>query len=101
VATVTYDKQITGHLVIDPYNDFISEGGGALHCDIFLAESVVIDPKPSLAGRELRRTAPPESRYRSDWCGGRSFHAPLAYEPKLAHDTLASTWSDRSRGVKR
>jgi nicotinamidase-related amidase len=27
VATVTYDKQITGLLVIDPYNDFISEGG--------------------------------------------------------------------------
>lgn len=25
--TVTYDKQLTGLLVIDPYNDFISEGG--------------------------------------------------------------------------
>jgi ureidoacrylate peracid hydrolase len=24
---VTYDKQVTGLLVIDPYNDFISEGG--------------------------------------------------------------------------
>jgi ureidoacrylate peracid hydrolase len=24
---VTYDRQITAHLVIDPYNDFISEGG--------------------------------------------------------------------------
>jgi ureidoacrylate peracid hydrolase len=27
MATVTYDKQITALLVIDPYNDFISEGG--------------------------------------------------------------------------
>jgi hypothetical protein len=24
---VTYEKDITGLLVIDPYNDFISEGG--------------------------------------------------------------------------
>src|SRR5690242_16887310 len=24
-----YDKEITAHLVIDPYNDFISEGGKA------------------------------------------------------------------------
>ena len=27
MATVTYDKNVTGLLVIDPYNDFISEGG--------------------------------------------------------------------------
>jgi hypothetical protein len=27
VAKVTYDKQLTGLLVIDPYNDFISDGG--------------------------------------------------------------------------
>jgi ureidoacrylate peracid hydrolase len=27
MATITYDKQITALLVIDPYNDFISEGG--------------------------------------------------------------------------
>jgi nicotinamidase-related amidase len=27
MATVTYEKQITALLVIDPYNDFISEGG--------------------------------------------------------------------------
>jgi len=27
VANVTYDKEITALLVIDPYNDFISEGG--------------------------------------------------------------------------
>ncbi len=27
MAKVTYDKQFTGLLVIDPYNDFISEGG--------------------------------------------------------------------------
>jgi hypothetical protein len=27
VAEVTYDKQLTALLVIDPYNDFISEGG--------------------------------------------------------------------------
>jgi ureidoacrylate peracid hydrolase len=27
VAQVTYDKQVTALLVIDPYNDFISEGG--------------------------------------------------------------------------
>ena len=25
--TVTYDKEITALLLIDPYNDFISEGG--------------------------------------------------------------------------
>jgi hypothetical protein len=25
--TVTYDKEITALLVIDPYNDFVSEGG--------------------------------------------------------------------------
>jgi ureidoacrylate peracid hydrolase len=30
VATVTYEKQITGLLVIDPYNHFISEGGKIL-----------------------------------------------------------------------
>ena len=27
MANVTYDKQFTALLVIDPYNDFISEGG--------------------------------------------------------------------------
>ena len=27
MATVTYDRQLTALLVIDPYNDFISEGG--------------------------------------------------------------------------
>jgi len=27
METVTYDKEITVLLVIDPYNDFISEGG--------------------------------------------------------------------------
>lgn len=27
METVTYDKEITALLVIDPYNDFISEGG--------------------------------------------------------------------------
>jgi len=27
MASVTYDKQLTALLVIDPYNDFISEGG--------------------------------------------------------------------------
>ena len=27
MASITYDKKVTGLLVIDPYNDFISEGG--------------------------------------------------------------------------
>jgi nicotinamidase-related amidase len=27
MATITYDKQLTALLVVDPYNDFISEGG--------------------------------------------------------------------------
>ena len=27
MAEVTYDKQLTALLMIDPYNDFISEGG--------------------------------------------------------------------------
>ena len=27
MATITYDKQITALVVVDPYNDFISEGG--------------------------------------------------------------------------
>ncbi|MBV8397237.1 MAG: isochorismatase family protein, partial [Acetobacteraceae bacterium] len=27
MATVNYDKQLTALLVVDPYNDFISEGG--------------------------------------------------------------------------
>jgi ureidoacrylate peracid hydrolase len=27
MANVPYDKQLTALLVIDPYNDFISEGG--------------------------------------------------------------------------
>jgi ureidoacrylate peracid hydrolase len=27
MASVTYDKQLTALLVIDPYNDFISDGG--------------------------------------------------------------------------
>jgi ureidoacrylate peracid hydrolase len=27
VSTLTYDKSITALLVVDPYNDFISEGG--------------------------------------------------------------------------
>ena len=30
MAKVTYDKQLTALLVIDPYNDFISEGGKIL-----------------------------------------------------------------------
>jgi hypothetical protein len=29
MAKVTYEKQLTALLVIDPYNDFISEGGKA------------------------------------------------------------------------
>jgi hypothetical protein len=27
MAKVTYEKEITALLVVDPYNDFISEGG--------------------------------------------------------------------------
>ena len=27
MAQLTYEKQITGLAVVDPYNDFISEGG--------------------------------------------------------------------------
>jgi len=27
MASVTYEKELTALLVIDPYNDFISEGG--------------------------------------------------------------------------
>jgi ureidoacrylate peracid hydrolase len=27
MANMTYDKQLTALLVIDPYNDFISDGG--------------------------------------------------------------------------
>ena len=27
MANVTYDRHLTALLVIDPYNDFISEGG--------------------------------------------------------------------------
>jgi len=27
MGTLTYEKEITALLVIDPYNDFISEGG--------------------------------------------------------------------------
>ena len=27
MATVTYDTQLAALLVVDPYNDFISEGG--------------------------------------------------------------------------
>ena len=27
MANATYEKQLTALLVIDPYNDFISEGG--------------------------------------------------------------------------
>jgi hypothetical protein len=27
MSQVSYDKQVTALLVIDPYNDFISEGG--------------------------------------------------------------------------
>ena len=27
MATITYEKPITALLVVDPYNDFISEGG--------------------------------------------------------------------------
>jgi ureidoacrylate peracid hydrolase len=27
MATATYDKEMTALLVIDPHNDFISEGG--------------------------------------------------------------------------
>ena len=29
MANLKYDKEITALLVIDPYNDFISEGGKA------------------------------------------------------------------------
>jgi nicotinamidase-related amidase len=31
IVTVTYDKQLTALLVVDPYNDFISEGGKIWH----------------------------------------------------------------------
>jgi len=27
MPTITHDKELTAHLIIDPYNDFISEGG--------------------------------------------------------------------------
>jgi hypothetical protein len=27
MATLTYEKEMTALLVVDPYNDFISEGG--------------------------------------------------------------------------
>ena len=31
MSDLTYEKEITGLVVIDPYNDFISEGGKVWH----------------------------------------------------------------------
>ena len=38
MAKVTYDKPLTPLLVIDPYNDFISEGGKVWDRDPHLSE---------------------------------------------------------------
>ena len=27
MGNLTYEKDLTAHLIIDPYNDFVSEGG--------------------------------------------------------------------------
>jgi hypothetical protein len=37
--TLRYDKEITALLVIDPYNDFISEGGKIWDCLKAVAEA--------------------------------------------------------------
>jgi nicotinamidase-related amidase len=39
MAKVTYDKEVTALLVIDPYNDFISEGGKVWDCLRAVAEA--------------------------------------------------------------
>ena len=39
MANVTYDKEITALLVVDPYNDFISEGGKIWGCIRAVAEA--------------------------------------------------------------
>ena len=42
MAEVTYSKQLTALLVIDPYNDFISEGGKAWDRLKAVAERIVV-----------------------------------------------------------
>jgi len=41
---VTYDKDITALLVIDAYNDFISEGGKIWHRLKAVAEAKAVSP---------------------------------------------------------
>ena len=60
MANPTYDKDITGLLVIDPYNDFISEGGKGVEATVrYAAElgyevTVVKDATASYSDREMR-----------------------------------------------
>ena len=43
---MTYDKQLTALLMIDPYNDFISEGGKVWNRLKGVAEANECVPKP-------------------------------------------------------
>ncbi len=44
MSQVSYDKQITALLVIDPYNDFISDGGKVWDRLKAVAEATAVSP---------------------------------------------------------
>ena len=54
MANLKYDKEITALLVIDPYNDFISEGGKLWDCLKGVAEANNCVPNNAAEGRASR-----------------------------------------------
>jgi nicotinamidase-related amidase len=82
MATVTYEKQITALLVIDPYNDFISEGGK--------------DPVPSSSRSQARSSqrsiGVPAALPTPIWiCSSRSTAYQLIVIGLIAHTCIEAT----------
>ena len=101
MANPTYDKDITGLLVIDPYNDFISEGGKGVEATVrYAAElgyevTVVKDATASYSDREMRTAL--EVNTLSSLCRkpATSLHDP---RPGLAHQNSRRAWNAIIRG---
>jgi nicotinamidase-related amidase len=102
MAKVAYDRQLTGLLVIDPYNDFISEGGKVWHRLKAVAQANHCVPhmlQVLAAARkaELRVFYAPHRRYRpGDYDSWRSI-APVQKAARTSKVFEYGTWGGEFR----
>ncbi|MDT5093307.1 MAG: ureidoacrylate peracid hydrolase [Mycobacterium sp.] len=71
MTEVSYDKAITAQLIIDPYNDFISEGGKLWDRLRGVAEANKAPPRVSLRSNEAGKARLGDTGRRQDQAGHR------------------------------